>query len=207
MARGRSRPGLRSRIVGYLKIALPLVALGLLSTVFLFQEDDAAPGGITFSENDRDTMRDGLAVYNPKFSGVTPNGDRFYLEAAKATPDDSADPNEVALVDLTGQTEYASGLVLTLKAARAQAYLEKQIVEVSGGMRIVTSNGFEGMATAGTVGLETGSFVSDGPVTLQGAIGYLEAGSMRLENEQDGEGVQNQVFTFENGVKLTLTPE
>lgn len=204
MARAEYRPGLRSRLVGYLKIALPLLAIGLLSTVFLFQESDQIEGGITFSSDDRDTMRDGLSIYNPKFSGINLNGDRFFMEAAKATPD-SADPEEVDLIDLNGRTEYKNGFAVYLTAARGKARLPQQLVELSGGVHIRTSDGFEGLTNAGIAGLENGSFITETPVTLSGPIGKLEAGSMRLEHlVSDGAG-ENQVFTFENGVKLTLT--
>ena len=207
MARSDYNPGLRSRLVSYLKIVLPLIAMGLLSTVFLFQEGDKPPTGITFSEDDRDTMRDGLAVYNPRFSGVSQSGDRFFMQAAKATPDRNENPAEVALVDLVGRTEYISGLTIHLRAARGLAHLERQQVDLSGGIHVSTSDGLEGMANAGTAGLEDGSFVSDGPVSLTASFGALDAGSMRVQTETDSEGAQNQVFTFENGVKLTLDPD
>ena len=150
-------------------------------------------------------MRDGLAVYNPKFSGVNQNGDRFIMEASKATPD-SADPDEVVLVDLNGRTDYKSGLSVYLKAARATVRVPEQKLEMSGGLHIRTSDGFEGLANAGVAGLDTGSFISDGPVSLEGPIGRLEAGSMRLEPMSAEGEAENQVFTFENGVTLTLTP-
>lgn len=205
MARKDHPAGYYSRFVGYLKVALPLLAIGLLSTVFLFQAGDEIEGGISFSSDDRDTMKDGLAVYNPKFSGVNLHGDRFFLEASKATPD-SGDPKEVVLVDLNGRTEYKSGLAVYLKAARGIVRLPEQVLELSGGLHIRTSDGFEGLTNAGVAGLETGSFLSKGPVSLEGPIGRLEAGSMRLDPSPEGETVENQVFTFENGVKLTLTP-
>jgi len=205
MARKDHNPGLRSRFIGYLKIALPLLAVALLSTVFLFQTGDEIEGGITFSRVDKDTMRDGLAVYNPKFSGVNLQGDRFFMEAAKATPD-SGDPKEVTLVDLNGRTDYISGLSVYLKAARGIVRLPDQKLELSGGLHIRTSDGFEGTANAGTAGLETGSFMSKGPVTLTGPMGQLEAGSMQLVPSNDSGSGENQVFTFENGVTLTLIP-
>ncbi len=200
--------GLYSRFVGYLKIALPLLAVGLLSTVFLLQEEDTIRGGITFSADDRDTIRDGLTVYEPKFAGVNLNGDRFYMEAAKATPD-SADPDEIVLVDLDGRTDYTDGASVYLTAARAIARIPEQVLELSGGVRIRTSDGFEGLTNSGVAALDTGTFITDGPVTLEGAMGILEAGSMRLDRLAGNAttAAQNQVFTFENGVKLTLDPK
>lgn len=205
MARANYRPGFRSRLIGYLKVLLPLLAVGLLSTVFLFQTRDEIEGGITFSADDRDTMRDGLAIYNPKFSGLNINGDRFVMEASKATPD-SADPQEVVLLNLDGRTDYETGLSVYLKASRGIARLPEQILELSGGVHIRTSEGLEGLTNEGVAGLEDGSFVADTPVTLDGPMGHLEAGSMKLERVSGDGSRENQVFTFENGVKLTLEP-
>ena len=207
MERTDYRPGLRSRLVGYLKIALPLLATGLMSTVFLFQQPDEIAGGITFSEDDRDTMRDGLAVYSPKFSGLGPSGNRFFVEATKAVPDSGQNPNFVSLVDLSGRTEYTSGLTVNLRAARGRANLPEQVMELEGGLRILTSNGYEGLTNGGSANLETGTFQSSGPVTLTGPIGTLEAGVMQIVVETLETGKQNQVFTFEKGVKLTLNPK
>lgn len=205
MARRDHPSGFYSRLVGYLKVALPLLAVALFSTVFLFQTGDEIEGGISFSSDDRDTMRDGLAVHNPKFSGVNLRGDRFFLEAAKATPD-SGEPEEVVLVELSGRTDYKDGFSVYLKAARGIVRLPEQLLELSGGLHISTSDGFEGLANGGTAGLDTGSFISDGPVTLDGPMGRLEAGAMRLDPAPEGATKENQVFTFENGVTLTLTP-
>ena len=204
MARTRN-PAAYSRFVGYLKIALPLIAIGLLSTVFLVQKEDPIKSGAIFSEIDRDTIRDGLSVHNPKYSGVNVNGDRFYLEASRATPD-GADPDEVAMVDILGRTDYREGRTISLRAARGTAFLPDQTILLEGGVHIKTSDGYEGLTNAGTAGLDRGSFVSDGPVTLTGPTGMLEAGSMRIETHQSDQG-ENQVFTFENGVKLKFEPK
>lgn len=204
MAERSYRPGLYSRFIGYTKIALPLIAIAVLSSVFLLQEKDEIAGGVTFSEDDRDTMRDGLAVYNPRFSGVNLNGDRFFMEAQKATPDGS-DTKEVALVDLDGRTDYASGLTVFLKASRGFADLPGQTLDLTDGVRLRTSDGFEGVMNTLKADLETGLIVSEMPVRLTGPRGLLEAGSMRIETIPDENGIENQVFSFENGVTLSFT--
>ena len=205
MARPDYHPGLRSRFVSYLKVALPLLAIALLSTVFLFQVPDEIEGGITFSADDRDTIRDGLTIYNPKFSGVNLNGDRFFMEASKATPD-SAEPEEVALLEINGRTDYVGGFSVYLKAARGTVHLPDQQLNLSGGIHIRTSEGFEGLTNSGQFEMDTGRFVTATPVSLNGPMGQVEAGSLRIETLANGSSKENQVFTFENGVKLTLTP-
>lgn len=206
MARAPYRPGAYSRFIGYVKIALPLLAIALLSTVFLVQSEDTIEGGITFSKNDRDTIRDGLTVYNPKFSGVNLRGDRYFLEALKATPD-SAEPDEVMLEGVDGRTDYVSGLSIYLTSERGMARLPQQRLNLEGGVTIKTSEGYEGKTEAGVLGLDNGSFVSKGPVTLSGPPGQIEAGSLRIESLKHPDAAQeNQVFWFENGVKLTYLP-
>lgn len=206
MTQTEFKPGAYSRLVGYLKIALPLLAIALLSTVFLVQQEDEITGGIVFTQSDRDTVRDGLTMHNPKFSGVNLKGDRFYVEAERATPD-GAEPKEVALKGVDGRTDYVSGLSIFLSAARGTAYIPEQKVRLEGGLTIRTSDGYEGVTDAGVAGLKTGSFVSDGPVTLTGPTGTIEAGSLRIETlKEPKDNSENQVFWFEKDVKLVFQP-
>ncbi len=54
-----NRPGMHSRLVAILKLGLPLVALGLLSALFLVQTDDRI-GGVVFSDGDVEALGNGL---------------------------------------------------------------------------------------------------------------------------------------------------
>ena len=65
MALPRRDPGVYSRWVGILKIVLPLIAVGLLSTVFLVQKEDAFEGGLVFTKVDIATLGLPVEVLEP----------------------------------------------------------------------------------------------------------------------------------------------
>lgn len=200
------RPGLYSRLVGLLKVALPLVAVALMATVFLVQKEDKITGGVVFTQGDRDTMRDGLAINNPELSGITATGDRFFMTAVRAIPDGNT-LNEVALERITARTEYLSGRKVYLKAHEGTAFVPEQRVHLMGDIEINTTDGYVGVTQTASADLANGEIFADSPVVIDGPTGRLEAGSMRITNEPDATGARNnQMFTFENGVKLTFQP-
>ena len=56
-------PGLYSRVVAILKVGLPLVAVGLLASLFLVQTDDRLGGNVVFSPGDVEAL--GIHVGSP----------------------------------------------------------------------------------------------------------------------------------------------
>ena len=74
-------PGLYSRVVAVLKVGLPLVAVGLLASLFLVQTDDRLGGNVVFSPGDVEALGSGLSINNPTFTGTTRGEDRFRFTA------------------------------------------------------------------------------------------------------------------------------
>jgi lipopolysaccharide export system protein LptC len=64
-------PGLYSRVVAVLKVGLPLVAVGLLASLFVVQTDDRIGEGVVFSPGDVEALGSGLRISNPTFTGTT----------------------------------------------------------------------------------------------------------------------------------------
>lgn len=189
-----------------MKVALPLIAVALLATVFLVQEEDTIAGGVVFTQGDRDTMRDGLAINNPELSGITPTGDRFFMTASRAIPSDNT-LQEVALVEITARTEYLSGRIVDLEANEGMAFVQEQRVHLMGDIRIETSDGYTALTQSGVADLSSGAIYIDTKVELEGPTGRLTAGSMTIANQpQNAASQNNQMFTFENGVTLTFQP-
>lgn len=206
MEPARYRPERYSRFVGLMKVALPLIAVALMATVFLVQEEDTIAGGVVFTQGDRDTMRDGLAINNPELSGITPTGDRFFMTAARAIPNDNS-VQEVELFEITGRTEYLSGRIVRLKANEGMAFVPEQRVQLIGDIEIETSDGYTAHTQSGVADLASGEIHIDSQVELVGPTGQLTAGSMTIANQPQNAGSQNnQMFTFENGVTLRFQP-
>ncbi len=202
MAKAPRDPGLYTRWVGLLKITLPLVAIGILSTVFLVQQEDQFEGGLVFTKIDRATLGDGLTISNPRYSGITTGGDAFTLAAVRATPDQSK-ATKLELTDIKAEFSYANGLNVLANAAHGLALISDQVLHLDGGLTGESTNGFMFNGTGGVFDLRSGAFESAGAVTIVGPDQRLEAGKMRVTPAQNDE---NQILFFEKGVKITYIP-
>ena len=87
-------------MVRWLKVGLPLVALGLLTALFLFPRQTGFEGGLVYSTADLIALGEGMTVSNPRFSGSTEAGEPFNSHEA-LTP-------EQALEAYTLASAYAS---------------------------------------------------------------------------------------------------
>ena len=203
MAKGPRDPEVYSRWVGILKIVLPLIAVGLLSTVFLVQKEDTFEGGLVFSKIDMATLGDGLTISNPRFSGITTGGDTFTLAAARAIPD-SSKPKVVEMTELAADLSYADGTIVNATAAQGIARIPEQKLDLNGGFEALSNNDYTFRSTGGQLDLRSGDFESFGTVRMTGPGQVLEAGRLRIATDAaDG----RRLFHFENGVHLTYTPE
>jgi lipopolysaccharide export system protein LptC len=77
---------LHSRIVGWAKVILPLAALGILSTLFLFARTIDPEDAIPYAEVDvEDRIRE-PRLTAPTYSGVTSDGSAVTFQAVEARP-------------------------------------------------------------------------------------------------------------------------
>lgn len=201
----RQRPGTYTRFISATKIVLPLIAIGLLATVFLFTKEQELEGGLRFSAADLAALATGLSISDPKFSGQNAAGDVYDFGAEQLFPD-SLSPSHIVAKGLAGEIRYISGEVVELSANSVEFDVDKEILDLTGDITIAVSDGTVATADAMRADLETGIITSEGAVSAQSPLGYIEAGSFRLETIMDG-GKENQMIWFENGVKLNFRPK
>ena len=196
-----------SRFVRIVKVVLPLLAIALLSTVFLVQRDVGFDGQLVFSDIDRNALGDGLTVRNPEITGVSSGGDAFRISAATAIPDGPR-PQEIRFTKLNSQTNFQSGLTLSVAADQGRVDIENQVMQVEGAVVVETSDGYVGRTEEALVNIRDGVFETKASVSVEGPLGKIEAGKLKVEDGDDGEvSEQNRHFLFENGVKLIFLPE
>ena len=68
------RDNLYSRAIFVTKLTLPLVALGLLSTVFLLARSPNPEDAVTFAKVDVDTLMREQRLSSPRFAGESNDG-------------------------------------------------------------------------------------------------------------------------------------
>ena len=189
---------LYSQFVGFLKITLPLAALALMSTVFLFARAPTQETTIPYAEIEEIAREPRLS--GAQISGVADDGSVIEINAGTARPS-----GDLMLIEnLSATIDSVNGIHIDIRAAEGEIDTSSRIARLSGLARIETSNGYE-METAGvTAHLTTGKIISDGAIEVQAPFGSLTAGQMIIETPEGNDG---QVMLFQNGVRLIYTPQ
>ncbi len=193
-----SDDNLYSQFVGLLKVSLPLAALALMSTVFLFARAPTQDTAIPYAEIEAIAREPRLS--GAQVSGVADDGSVIELTAQTARPN-----GDVLLVEtMSVSIDAVDGIHIDIRAGQGEINNATRIARLTGMARIQTSNGYE-METAGlTANLTTGRIISDGALEVQAPYGSLTAGQMTIETPEGGDG---QVMLFQNGVRLVYTPQ
>lgn len=195
-------PDLYSRLVAVLKVALPLVALGLLSALFLAPGGDRPGGDLVFSQRDLAALGSGLRISDAIFSGETSGNDAFRFTAVSVVPD-AAPPTHAEISELSGRIDLTDGPSVSVTAATGSLDLENQRLQLDGAIDIETSNGWQMETEAMAIDLRAGTLKAE-PVLAQGPLGRIESQSLSIEPAaSDGDARR---FLFENSVRVLYLP-
>lgn len=192
--------GLYSRVIAWAKIVLPLVALALLSTIFLLSDRREPMETVPFVEalQDGETTREGVS--SPYYSGKTQRGDFLTMTATRVRPQTDG---RVVADDLAAAVRLTDGSEILLDALSATLTDSTETALLEGGVRIRSSTGYTLATDAMTTVLDRIEAETLGPVSGAGPLGTLEAGRMRIEASGTGGDVQ---LLFTEGVKLVYQP-
>lgn len=187
---------LYSQFIGILKISLPLAALALMSTVFLFARAPNQLPTIPYAEIEalaREPRLDGARV-----SGVATNGSMIELTARTLRPDGDF----VLLESLSAGIDTVAGVRIDIHAGTGEIDRATQMAKLTGLARLITSDGFEVESAGFIANLSSGRIESEGALEARAPFGSLTAGSVVIDTP---EGADNQVILFQNGVRLIYT--
>jgi lipopolysaccharide export system protein LptC len=196
-------PDLYSRLVAILKVALPLVALGMLSALFLVQSDDRLGGEIVFSRADLAALGSGLRISDATFSGTTRTEDRFQFVAASVVPD-AAPPTHAAITDLSGSIEIADGPSVSVAALSGELDIAAQRLRLDGEIDIETSDGYRMRTQRMDIDLRAGTLDAGEPVLAEGPLGRIESRTLSITPAASTGDARR--FLFGNGVRVLYDP-
>lgn len=188
----------RTRIVRWLRVLLPLIALAILSTLFLFSRDAGENPTIPYADVDAQDMARDPRMTAPEYAGVTSDGAAITLSATEMRNSEEQRGNAAGL-RMTWRAE--DGLAADLTAPDAS--IEDGMIRLRGGVRMTTSSGWA--MTTPRVDSSTDRTVITAPEDVRGfaPLGDLSAGAMQLLRETEG---GDQVLNFTNGVRLIYLP-
>lgn len=187
-----------TQLIGFLKISLPLAALGLMSTVFLFARAPNQDPTIPYAELEEIAQESRLS--GARLSGIADDGSVIEINARYATPQGDV----LGVETMNATIESLDGTQVDINSGGGEINNSERTARLTGLTRIETSNGFE-METFGVMAdLTTGRIVSDGALEVQTPFGTLTAGQLIIETPDQATG---QVMLFQNGVRLIYTPQ
>ena len=197
MARGDGH----SRLVAWLKIVLPLIALAMLSTLFLVSHRIDPGQTIPYADVDVEGLARDQRIGAPSFSALTPDGAAISFEADSARPEDGG--SRLTAVNPRARIDLPDGRSVTIRAATAMFDRGEGTAELDGDAVVTTSDGYR-IATAGLrARLDRAALETTGAIVGTGPMGDLAAGRMRLTQAEDG----RYLLRFDSSVKVVYRPE
>lgn len=188
------------------------MALILLGTVVLWENDRDSGVGLVFSDADLDALKTGMRVTGPQLSGASLTGDLYDFRAETVVPTD----RELTALDiqrLVGEIRFRDSRTVSLASDSALIDLSQRRITLISGIDISTSDGYRAQASRVDVDTRAAELVAQGPILADGPLGRITADTLILTpapvdgTTADGQGSRNDaLIRFEGGVTLRYTP-
>ena len=195
-----ARDNLHSRVVAVLKIALPLLALAILSSLFLFSRQINPEDAIPYAKVEiEDRLRE-PRLTDAGLSGMTADGAALTLNMAEARPGQDGSGTATGI---TGRLATPDGATTDITAAAATVEQAAKRAELSGGVTLTSSLGYKVASPGFGLALDRTWAESRGPVQADSPMGKLTADHMKLDRKgQEG----GYLLVFNGNVRLLYQP-
>ncbi len=189
----------RTRIVRWLRVLLPMLALVILSTMFLFSGGSDTEPEIPYAETDAESMAREPRMIAPEYSGVTEDGAELSLRASQISPAQDAGGSADGLrLDL----RRPDGLAAQLTAPAGA--MNDELITLQGGVTMATSSGWYITAEKIDTATDRSRMVATEGIGATAPFGKLTAGAMELQ--AGPEQKDSAVLNFTDGVRLIYQP-
>ena len=191
-----------TRLVGWLKVALPLTALAILSTLFLLARRIDPEAALPYAEVDVEDLAREPRMTAPTYAGTTEDGSALTLSADEARP--AAEGSAAQAARLRLELATPDGGRTELVAAEARMDDTTRQVVLSGGVTLTTSTGYRLETAEVAAKLDRTGLESRAPVKATGPAGEITAAGMVLSQDNRTPGAY--VLVFKGGVRLVYQP-
>ena len=190
-----------SALVAWLKTLLPIVALGLLSTIFLFSGKVDVTQSLPYAEHNIAEIIREQRITQPYFTGIASNGTEIALSAAYASPQvESAHILEIT--DLSVVLRSTSDRMVQVTAGRGALDSARQTAQISTDVHIAALPDFWVTTEALDMNFNQGFISAKGGFQGVTALGAITAEEMHLQMTAD-----DQQIVFLNDVRLVYSPK
>ncbi len=162
-----------SLFVTVMKGALPVaaLALGVAVLVYTIQPRETNQMALTFERMGK--IENDLAMVKPQLTGVDDDGFPFVVTAATAVQDERGS-DKVRLEDVIAEITLKEGK-LHVEAARGLVDTREHLLDVSGGIRLTSEDGYDARTPAAKADLRAGTVRGENGIEATGAFGRLTA--------------------------------
>lgn len=194
-------PNIYSTVITWVKIILPLLALALLSTLFLFSNAPDPERAIPFAEVDVEELAREQRLGAPRFAGTLEDGREVLFVAEAATPV-PGEVNRISATAVQARLALNEADFMIMSAAEALLDLGESTADLGGEVLVTRSDGMRLATDRLVVSLRVLSLTAPGPVSVNGPGLDLTAGAMELRGESGA-----QVLVFNEGVQVVYEPD
>lgn len=191
-----------SRMVALAKLALPLAALALLSTLFLVSERVDPSVASLYADVDVDELAREQRVGTPQYAGMTEDGAAVMVRATAALPD--ANSTGATAQDMVARIETKDGLTADITSKSGRIAPAEGQVFLTGGVAMQTSTGYRMHTQDMTLATDRSRVTAPGAVRAEAPFGTIDAGAMELSRPSAETPYD---LAFKDGVKLVYQPQ
>ncbi|MGB7268398.1 MAG: LPS export ABC transporter periplasmic protein LptC [Albidovulum sp.] len=191
---------LYSRLVLWLKILLPILALAILSTLFLFAKNKDIGDALPYAQVEIDSLARNPRLTKPEYSGVTSDGAAVSFSAASARPGKAAGDATTAVKPVTIY-EADNHAKVTVHAENGRLDSAAGLLTLIDNVVVITSDGYLLRSDHMVSSLRQSLVTADGNVVTDAPFGRIYSGAMRLSGPPD-----DHLLVFNKGVRLVYTP-
>mgnify|MGYP001092648953 CR=1 FL=1 len=190
-----------SALVAWLKTLLPIVALGLLSTIFLFSGRVDVTQSLPYTEHNIAEIVREQRITRPYFTGIASNGTEIALSAAYASPQ-IENAHILEITDLSVVLRSTSDRMVQVTAGQGALDSTRQTAQISTDVHIAALPDFWVTTEALDMNFNQGFISAKGGFQGVTSLGAITAGEMHLQMTAD-----DQQIVFLNDVRLVYSPK
>ena len=187
-----------SRMVLWLKVTLPLLALAILSTLFLVAETLDPEAAIPYADVDVDRIMQDQGVTRPAFGGLTSDGVQVEVGADNVRPDGTVFIGRDLLVEMA----FPDGGTIEVTAPQGTVDMPASQAILDGGVSLESTAGYTATTDAIQTAWSDAKLETVGAITAVGPLGRIDAGHMILTRDESGA----HLLVFNEGVRLLYQP-
>lgn len=193
-----------SRMVRWLKVALPLTALAILSTLFFVAETLDPDAAIPYADVDVERLLREQGVTRPTFGAVSEDGIEISLSAAAIRPG-AKQRDRLTSTDMIAQLKWPDNAQIDIISPEGIVDVSDGEAILQGGAVLKSSNGYIVSTERIIANLNEANVASEGSITAEGPAGSITAGRMELTRQTNADG--KYLLVFKDGVRLLYQPE